>query len=108
MLCSEVMTAAPTSVVVNFGENIQTTNGSFGLTVSKSTASGNGEQGIVLQGSSALIKANHANGNGFAGGVNDVDGSGIYASGFTIAPVGTNTVNANDDFVQECKPSTLC
>jgi hypothetical protein len=75
--------------------------------VKSTTASGNASHGIAVLGDAATLGGNRAYGNGLPGGVSDGFGTGIFASNFTTAPVGTNIVSGNDD-AGECNPSALC
>jgi hypothetical protein len=72
-----------------------------------SSASGNGEGGISVNGDATQIRGNRAEANGFAGGSSDLAGLGIVAFGYTKAPVGTNIARGNDD-PTECNPASLC
>jgi hypothetical protein len=54
-----------------------------------------------------VIGGNRAENNGFFGGASDLTGLGIYATGYTTAPVGTNVAGGNDD-PAGCNPSALC
>jgi len=76
------------------------------VSVSSSTASGNMMIGITVSGDAAVITGDRAETNGFFGG-SDLKGFGIYATGYTTAPVGTNVVRGNDD-PSECQPASLC
>jgi hypothetical protein len=90
-------------------------NGSFGIfitgdsgSVSSSTASGNGVHGVEVNGDAARLSGNRAEADGFAGGsASDLTGLGIFATGYTTAPVGTNVARGNDD-PAECDPTSLC
>ena len=89
-------------------------NGLDGILVSGDNASiqtsastGNGRHGIDVEGDKPQLKGNRADANGFQGGASDLAGLGIYVSGFTIPPAGTNTARGNDD-PAECNPAALC
>ena len=77
------------------------------VSVSSSVASGNAMTGIGVSGDAAVITGNRAETNGFAFGASDHNGFGIYATGYTTAPVGTNVARGNDD-PSECQPASLC
>ncbi len=77
------------------------------VSVSSSAVSGNAMSGIVVSGDAAVVRGNRAETNGFPGGISDLKGFGIYATGYTTAPVGTNVVRGNDD-PSECQPAPLC
>jgi hypothetical protein len=89
-------------------------NGSNGIllqgsspTIQSSTTSGNVGTGIYVAGDAAVVRGNRAEANGFTGGTSDSTGLGIYAAGYTTAPVGRNVVRGNDD-PSECSPAVLC
>ncbi|MGE5275012.1 MAG: right-handed parallel beta-helix repeat-containing protein [Verrucomicrobiota bacterium] len=73
--------------------------------IQSSTASGNGSDGIFVAGDAAVIKANRAEANGFAGGASDLSGLGIDVTG--SAPIGKNVARGNDELAQ-CSPALLC
>jgi hypothetical protein len=88
-------------------------NGGHGIEISggfasirSSTASGNGNT-IGVVGSSAAIKGNLTDANGFPTDVSDGAGPGIGVVGYTVAPAGTNVAHGNDD-PSECSPTLLC
>ncbi len=75
--------------------------------IKSSKASGNSTYGIVISGDAAQLTGNRAEGNGFEGGTSNLVGLGIWVTGYTTAPVGTNVSRGNDD-PQECVPALLC
>jgi Periplasmic copper-binding protein (NosD) len=75
--------------------------------IQSSTASGNGAHGIQINGDAPRVTGNQADANGFADGAFDLNGLGIFVSGYTTAPVGTNVARGNDD-PSECDPTSLC
>jgi hypothetical protein len=62
--------------------------------------------GITVSGDAAVITGDRAETNGFFGG-SDLKGFGIYATGYTTAPIGANVVRGNDD-PSGCQPASLC
>jgi hypothetical protein len=81
-------------------------NGTAG-SIRSSAASANGSYGIYSNGNAPVLKGNRAEANGFPGGVSDLTGLGVYATGYTTPPAGTNVARGNDD-PAECIPASLC
>jgi hypothetical protein len=85
-------------------------NVSFGhlARITSSEISGNGEDGVRINGDSALVTRNRADGNGFPyGRASDLHGAGIVVNYFNTAPRGSNIAQGNDD-PAECVPALLC
>jgi hypothetical protein len=63
--------------------------------------------GLRVGGDAARIKSNRFDSNGFAAGVPNGLGLGIYAFKFATPPVGLNTAHGNDD-PNGCYPASVC
>ena len=91
-----VLATAPASVVVNFGENIQTTNGSFGLTVMKD-GGGSVTAGAVTASDTSLtvpLQANAGNGRYVVNWNNTSEDDGDALSGAFAFYVGAGPTAA--------------
>ena len=84
--------------------------------VLSSRANSNDDDGVDIAGEAAKVgrvggapssDRNHADANGFNGGLSDGFGQGYFVHGFMTAPVGLNEASGNDD-PAGCNPSTLC
>ena len=75
--------------------------------IRSSSASGNENDGIHVVGNVGRITGNRTDANGFPGGASDNAGLGIEVGGYTTFPVGTNAARGNDDPV-DCFPASIC